>query len=158
MKNFQIENIKQFMNDLLVQERFDSFYLFEARVKTSLDYYVNGKLHYEFYDGADDEDNRPTTEYIVWKDVKQTVFDFMKGTRLPLRFKIVLMFNRENIERLVEMNNLPISVDDVGALFMNLIYEDGTLSVITGASMKMFTLDKSLEHLWDDTVEKYYIN
>lgn len=155
MKSFPIENIKEFMNDLLVQERFDSFYLFEARVKTALDYYVNGKIAYEFYDGADEE--KPTTEYVEWKNVKQTVFDFMKGNKLPLRFKIVLMFNRENVERLIEMNNLPIIPSDVGALFMNIIYEEGTLSVITGASMKMFTMDKSLEHLWDDTVLKYYI-
>lgn len=156
MKSFPIENIKEFMNDLLVQEKFDSFYLFEARVKTAYDYYVNGKIHYEFFDGGDEE--KPTTEYAEWKDIKQTIFDFMKGNKLPLRFKIVLMFNRENIERLIEMNNLPMTVNDVGALFMNIIFEEGTLSVITGTSMKMFTMDKSLEQLWDDTVNKYYIN
>lgn len=155
MKSFPVENIKEFMNDLLMQEKFDSFYLFEARVKTALDYYINGKIQYDFYDGADEE--KPTTEYFEWKNIKQTVFDFIKGNKLPLRFKIVLMFNRENIERLIEMNNLPMTANDVGSLFMNIIYEDGALSVITGASMKMFTMDKSLEHLWDDTVEKYYI-
>ena len=117
--------------------------------------YVNGKIHYEFYDGADEE--KPTTEYVVWKDIKHTIFDFMKGNKLPLRFKIVLMFNRENIERLIEMNNLPMESREVGALFMNIIYEEGVLSVITGTSMKMFTMDKSLEQLWDDTVKKYYI-
>lgn len=155
MKSFPIENMKEFMNDLLVREKYDSFYLFDARLKTSLDYYVNGKIHYEFYDGADEE--KPTTEYVVWKDIKHTIFDFMKGNKLPLRFKIVLMFNRENVERLIEMNNLPMDSREVGALFMNIIYEEGILSVITGTSMKMFTMDKSLEQLWDDTVKKYYI-
>lgn len=155
MKSFPIENNKEFMNALLILDKFDSFYLFEARVKTSLDYYVNGKIQYDFYDEADE---KPTTEYVEWKSIKQTIFDFIKGNKLPLRFKIVLMFNRGNIERLIEMNNVPLSADDVGALFMNIVFEDDTLSVITGVSMKMFTMDKSLERLWDDTVNKYYIN
>lgn len=157
MKSFLIEDMKQFMNDLLVQEKFDSFYLFDARVKTAVDYYVNGKIHYEFYEGEMDEEMIPDTEYVMWKDMKQTVFDFMKGTRLPLRFKIVLMFHRDNITRLVEMNQLPMNPLDVGALFMNIIYEDGSLSVTTGTSMKVFTMDKSLDHIWDETVGQYYI-
>ena len=155
MKSFPIENMKEFMNDLLVREKYDSFYLFDARLKTSLDYYVNGKIHYEFYDGADEE--TPTTGQVVWKDIKHTRLDFMKGNKVPLRFKIVLMFNRENIERLIQMNILTMDSLDVVALFMNIIYEEAVLDVITGTSMKMFTMDKSLEQLWDDTVKKYYI-
>lgn len=67
------------------------------------------------------------------------------------------MFNRENISRLLEMNNLPVKEEDVSALFMNVVYEHGTLSVTTGTSLKIFTMDKTLEHIWDDTIKKYYI-
>jgi hypothetical protein len=66
------------------------------------------------------------------------------------------MFNRDNITKLVEMNNLAISPDDVGALFYNVNYSDGKLQVTTGSSIKVFSLDKSLDNIWDDTVEKYY--
>ena len=72
-------------------------------------------------------------------------------------FKIILMFNRENINRLLEMNHLPVSSEDGGALFLNVVYEHETLSVTTGTSLKIFTLDKTLEQVWDDTVKKYYI-
>lgn len=67
------------------------------------------------------------------------------------------MFNRENISRLLEMNNLPVKEEDVSALFMNVVYEHETLSVTTGTSLKIFTMDKTLEHIWDDTIKKYYI-
>ena len=67
------------------------------------------------------------------------------------------MFNRENIERLVMMNNLPLNPEDIGALFFNINYANEALTVTTGTSVKVFTMDKTLENTWDDTVEKYYI-
>ena len=47
MKSFEVEDIKNYMNQLLVNERFDSFYLYEAMVKGALDYFVGGKLNME---------------------------------------------------------------------------------------------------------------
>ena len=142
------------MNDLLVNERYDSFQLFEARIKTGLDYYIRGKINKEFFD-YDIKDS--LEEYELWGNVKETVFSLMKGKRLPVSFKIILMFNNENVERLIEMNNLPVAPTDITGLFYNINYEDEKLSVTTGTSLKVFTLDKTLDNLWDDTVGKYYI-
>lgn len=160
MKNYPVEEIKEFMNELLINERYDSFYMYEVRIKTALDYYISGKRNMEFYENDDTElmeasDDR--TEYVCWKDIKHTVFDLIKGKRLPISFKVILMFNRENIVRLVEMNNLPLRPEDITGLFMNIYYENGELLVTTGTSLKVFTLDKTLENLWDETVGKYYI-
>ena len=148
MKSFEVEDVKNYMNQLLVNERFDSFYLYEARVKGALDYFVGGKLNMEYYD-EDEKNEFDDSEYISWSKVKQIIYDLMKGKKLPINFKIILMFNRDNIKRLIEMNNLPVKADDVGALFYNIHFEAGQLNVTT--------LDKRLEQLWDETVEKYYI-
>ena len=155
MKNYEIEDIKSFMNELLVNEKYDSFYLYEIRLKTSLDYYISGKINKEFYDT--EEEREELYDYVSWGEVKHTVFELIKGNRLPISFRVILMFNRENIERIIEMNNLPIRPEDVSNLSMNIYYEDEKLLVTTGSSLKIFTLDKTLEHLWDDTVGKYYI-
>lgn len=155
MKNYEIEDIKSFMNELLVNEKYDSFYLYEIRLKTSLDYYISGKINKEFYDT--EEEREELYDYVSWGEIKHTVFGLIKGNRLPISFKVILMFNRENIERIIEMNNLPIRPEDVSNLSMNIYYEDEKLLVTTGSSLKIFTLDKTLEHLWDDTVGKYYI-
>ena len=143
------------MNELLVNDKYDSFYLYEIRLKTSLDYYISGKINKEFFDT--DDEMADAEDYVNWGEVKQTIFDLIKGKRLPISFKIILMFNRDNIERLVEMNNIPINPEDVSNLSMNIYYEGGKLLVTTGTSLKVFTLDKTLEHIWDDTVGKYYI-
>lgn len=156
MKSFDVEDIKNYMNQLLVNERFDSFYLYEARVKGAIDYFIGGKLNRDYFDEDEIEDIKDT-DYISWGKVKQTIYDLMKGNKLPINFKIILMFNRDNITRLIEMNNLPVKPEDIGALFYNIHYESGQLNVTTGTSLKVFTLDKRLEQLWDETVEKYYI-
>ncbi|MGN0435893.1 MAG: DUF5721 family protein, partial [Wujia sp.] len=106
MKSFEIEDVKEFMNELLVNEKYDSFYVYEARIKTALDYYINGRINRDFYDS---EEQAEINEYVKWSDVKHTVYDLIKGKRLPICFKLILMFNRENIERLIEMNNLPMA-------------------------------------------------
>lgn len=154
MKSFEIEDAKQFMNELLVAEKYDSFYMYELRLRTGLDYYINGKNNIEFYDT---EEVGTLNDYVSWGTIKKTVFDLIKGKRLPISFKLILMFNRENIERLVEMNNLPFKLEDIGALFFNVYYEKGELTVTTGTSIKTFSLDKSLDNIWDEAVEKYYI-
>lgn len=156
MKEYQIEDIKEFMNDLLVKDRYDSFYLYEARVKTALDYYIGGKINKSFFD-TDELEGIKEQEYVTWKEIRHSVYDVIRGKRLPISFKIILMFNRENIERLVMMNNLPLSPEDIGALFFNINYANEALTVTTGTSIKVFTMDKTLENTWDDTVEKYYI-
>ncbi|MBQ8317452.1 MAG: hypothetical protein IKL53_07345 [Lachnospiraceae bacterium] len=156
MKSFDIEDTKNYMNQLLVNERFDSFYLYEARVKSALDYFIGGKLNMDYYD-EEEKKELENSEYMSWGKVKQTIYDLMKGNKLPINFKIILMFNRDNIKRLIEMNNLPVKPEDVGALFYNIHFEAGQLNVTTGTSLKVFTLDKRLEQLWDETVEKYYI-
>lgn len=171
MKVFEIEEVKEFMQSLLVSEKYDSFYLYEARVKTAMDYYINGQINEDFFDSRKDlleaidetgealEDSQAVGSrvfYMPWKKVKQTVFDAIKGSRLPISFKIVLMFHNDNIKRLVTMNQLSLRPEDVSALFMNIIYENGELKITTGTSLKIFTMDKTLEHLWDESVEKYY--
>ncbi len=155
MKSYPIEDVKAFMNELLVNEKYDSFYMFETRLKVAMDYYINGKINKDFFDTEDEKE--ALNDYVSWKDIKNTVFEIIKGKRLPISFKVILMFNRENIDRLVEMNNLPVNPSDISALFLNIYYENSELTVTTGTSLKVFTLDKTLEHLWDDTVEKYYI-
>lgn len=154
MESFEIEDKETYIQNLFEQERYDSFYLYEARVKTNLDYYINGKQNAAYFDT---EQQPEQSEYIAWKDVKQTVRTVMQGQRLPLFFKIILMFNRENILRLLEMNNLPIKEEDIGALFLNLVYEHENLTVTTGTSLKIFTMDKRLDQIWSDTVRQYYM-
>jgi len=52
--------------------------------------------------------------------------------------------------------NLEFTADQVAGLYLNIRYENGVLSCITGTSLKIFTLDKRLEYEWDETVRRYF--
>jgi hypothetical protein len=39
---------------------------------------------------------------------------------------------------------------------VNLSYQNGEASCTTGTSMKIFTLDKSLDRIWDDMVIRFF--
>ena len=159
MKNFdisEIKDIKTFLNGLFKDERYESFYLFSIKLEAAVSYEIDGKINKAFF-SEDELSQLNNMEYICWKDVKRTVLDFLKGGKLPVKMKLILMFNKDNVNRLIEMNNIPIHPDNVRALFMNVIYSDNRLSITTGTSLNVFTMDKTLEELWDKTVEKYYI-
>ena len=55
----------------------------------------------------------------------------------------------------LESSGLSYTTEDVNALFINVRYEGDVLVCTTGLSMKTFTLDKSLEEYWDNTVQKF---
>lgn len=159
MKNFdinEIKEIKEYLNGLFTEERYESFYLFSVKLDASVSYEIDGKINKEFY-SEDELGQLENREYICWKDIKKSVLRFMSNGKLPVRMKLILMFNKDNVNRLIEMNNIPIHPDNVRALFMNILYSDNRLSITTGTSLNVFTMDKSLEELWDKTVEKYYI-
>lgn len=159
MKNFdisEIKDIKTFLNGLFKDERYESFYLFSIKLEAAVSYEIDGKINKAFF-SEDELSQLNNMEYICWKDVKKTVLDYLNKGKLPVKMKLILMFNKDNVNRLIEMNNIPIHPNNVRALFMNVIYSDNRLSITTGTSLNVFTMDKTLEELWDKTVEKYYI-
>jgi hypothetical protein len=44
----------------------------------------------------------------------------------------------------------------VRGLFLNIQYKQGKLTCTTGISLKTFTMEKGLEHVWEDMVQKYF--
>ena len=55
----KIQDIKDFMAKLLIGNAFDSFWLSEASVTTSVTYSIEGNLHEDFFDT---EENRQLQE------------------------------------------------------------------------------------------------
>ena len=60
------------------------------------------------------------------------------------------MLFRSNIETLLLQNDLSVQADAVQGLYLNIRYNGETLTCITGTSFKTFTMDKTLEHAWDE--------
>ena len=141
MKCINIENVKTFMSELLMKENFDRYFLCEAEIVT-------------FNKSGEEYKDMGSPQWSTWERIRPLCFEMIKGSRTPLKFKIVLRLNEEEMERMLKENELSYKIEDIGGLYLNIVYENNVLNCITGSSMNVFTMDKSLEKVWDMKVEK----
>lgn len=156
MLALQITSMKQFMNQLLMQDTFDLFLLEEAAVTGACTYEIDGTSHKEFY-GEDDPSSYPTGNYdfVTWKSVRGLVFDLIKGKHTPLSFKFVLHLMPEHVSSILSAGNCAVSPNDVKAFVLTIRY-DGTKTLLTtGTAFHTFLLDKEPDVLWDNALLKY---
>ncbi|MDO4169289.1 MAG: DUF5721 family protein [Lachnospiraceae bacterium] len=154
MVALQIEDVKQFMLHLFSKATFDAFWLYEVKVKMATAYVIDGKLNMEFFD-QDEKEILEGRTYALWKEQKQIVFSMIRGHKTPETMQLVFMLSPSNTEKMILQNNLPINPSDVRGLFFNIYFKQGKLSCTTGVSLKTFTLEKGLDYLWEDMVQKY---
>ena len=117
---------------------------------------IDGYLKREFFDTEVANTLLETREFSLWKEVKDFCFSVIKGKKTPLNFKFILRLSKENTSRLLQQEKLPYSLLDVQGLYLNLKFDGQRLECITGTSMSLFTMDKSLEQAWDKMVQKFF--
>ncbi len=153
MIELKIEDIKQFTSGLFVGNLFDKFLLSEASFKTFNTFTIDGRLIREYYS---DEELNELKDHSSWAMVKPFCYSLIKGRKLPESFRITLMLQDEDVSKFLECKVPDIKPDQVGALCINIRYEDGQIVCITGTSLRYFTLDKTLEHEWDEAVRQFF--
>ena len=152
MIGLELTEVKECMAKLLLSEVFDPFYFVEGEIITFSTFTIDGFLKKEFYN----KEEIPERDYALWKDVREYCFSIIKGKRTPLNFKFVLGLSDSNIEKLLLQQGLDFKPQDVRGLYINLKYDGSKLQCITGTSMKLFTMDKSLEQAWDKMIQKFF--
>lgn len=90
-----------------------------------------------------------------WRQLRPFCLSLIKGKHTPLEFKIVFRLAPANVERLVTQSQLALNPADIDGLFLNLHFRQGALTCTTGSSLRFFTLDKTVEHTWDEMVKKF---
>ena len=162
--NITSSDIKKFMNCLLVKDTFDNFLLEEASITTYNTFTIDGHIQRDFF-SEDEVESLPDKLLSTWGTVKPHCFNLIKGSKLPLRFKIVLKASSSYTEKLLNEHPCGLTLKDVGGLYINIRYdshrsldgsETGTaaLDCISMASLNIFSLDKTLEKAWDSVCEK----
>jgi hypothetical protein len=151
----EIDDVKQFMLHLFLKDTFDAFWLYEAKIKMGASYVIDGSLDLNFYD-SDEQEALEGRTYALWGEQRQIAFSMIRGKKTPDMMHVVLMLSKSNTEKMILQNNLPIQPDDVRGLFLNIQYKQGKLTCTTGISLKTFTMEKGLEHVWEDMVQKYF--
>lgn len=149
----KLPEVKECMSRLLLSDTFDSFLFIEGEIVTFSTFSIDGFLKKDFFE----KDMAPSRTYTLWKDIREYAFSIIKGKRTPLSFQFVLGLSEMNIERLLQQQQLAFQPHDVQGLYLNLKYDGQNLSCVTGTSMKLFTLDKSLEEAWDQMVQRFFL-
>ena len=157
--NITSTDIKKFMNCLLVKETFDNFLLEEASITTYNTFTIDGHIQNDFYSN-DELEALPDKFLSTWAMIKPYCFNLIKGSKLPLRFKIVLKASTTYTEKLLNENPCGLSLNDIGGLYINIRYDSkrnlsgettgiACLDCISMASLNIFSMDKTLEKAWD---------
>ncbi len=155
MQLLQIDPVRQFMALLLTSDMFDHFELTEASITTFITTTLDGSLHAEYFD-TDDAQNNAHTGYVLWRDCKSVVHALIKGHRSPLRMHIVLRLAEPNVQKLLTQSGLDLTTQQIAGLYLNIRFDQNKLTCTTGTALNFFTLDKSLEHVWDEMIEKLF--
>ena len=154
MRVFEIDNVKKFTLNLFVGDAFDDFLVTEASFSTLTNITIDGHMNREFMGEA--ELALPEKDKVIaWRTLKPLCYNIIKGQKVPLRFKIIFMLPTEIVLKFLDDEGLDIEPVEINALFLNVKFESGALTCTTGTSMKIFTLDKSLEDAWECRMMKF---
>lgn len=155
MISFEIEDIKDFMNRLFKETLFDDFEVVSVEINQGVHVEIDGLLQMDFFD-SDEKEQFETQKHIKWEHLKTIVFHVIKGSRTPSNMKIVLTLARKNKLNLFIKSNSTFESDDIHGFYINILFEPNQLKVITGTNYKLFSLDKSIENYFDDSILRFF--
>ncbi|MBQ8857945.1 MAG: hypothetical protein IJ024_07365 [Lachnospiraceae bacterium] len=153
----QIQDIKNFMSKLLLSQTFDNFLLVEGTITTYNTFRIDGRVHKDFFTEEEiEERGLSDREFSLWKEVKPFCLELIKGKKTPLGFKFTFQLSKENTAKLLASSGITsIQPENVSGLLINVRFDSNGLSCITATNLNLFTLDKALEHAWDDMVKRF---
>ena len=144
--------IKNCMQHLLLKTTFDSFSLIEGEITTYNTFHIDGYLHKKFFEEA------PQKEYSSWGDLREFCFQIIRGKRTPLNFRFILSLPREDFEDFLNQQEIfAFRSSDLQGLYLNFKYDGTSLKCVTGISLSLFTMDKTLEKVWDNYAKEFFL-
>lgn len=134
--------IRSVMNLLLREEAFDFFELRSFTVQSFARFDIDGAA----FTAADGDESAQKAEYCAWAKLRPYAFNIIKGSERPAYLKAVFSMPKEKLA-----GEFP----EAQALFMNILFDKNAVTVTTGASLKKFSLDRTVENAWDSCVEEF---
>lgn len=154
----QIQDVKNFMKQLLLSPAFDAFQVVEGSITTYNTFSIDGLLHPDFYTAEEQEElGLADRRFSRWQELRPFCLSLIKGTHTPLSFRFTFRLSEENTAKLLTQAGLSLTAADINGLLLNIRYDQNGLLCTTGTSLKLFTLDKSLDQAWDENVRRFFL-
>lgn len=154
MTNINLDNIKDFMSHLFIKNTFDRFLCKEISIDTFVPFRIEGTILPDFLNEIEKEELK-NDPYVPWSMLKPYCFNIIKGNRTPLCMRAVFTLSSSDIAQFISKNNLTSSPDTINGLYINIRYENKSLNIVTGTSLTVFSLDKTVELTWDTSVTQF---
>ncbi len=152
-----IEDLKSFTAGLFIGSLFDHFLVREASIITYNKFTIDGRIRGGYFSGEEREEQQ-IGAFSSWKTLKPFCFSLIKGKRLPESFRIVFLLPEDAKQEFVNQHGAGLSPEQVGALCVNIIYENSFILCTTGISVNIFTTNRTLEHEWDARIREFLRN
>lgn len=153
MISIKINDINNFMQHLLAKETFDNFLFYEGQISTASTFEFDGKINREFFDS--EELTSLMDNFISWGKIRNVCFEIIKGKKVPTKLKLVLGLSKTHFNDIIYKSGSNHSDTDISGLYLHVNYEYDEIHIITGSSLNVFTLDKTIDHYWDKTTESF---
>lgn len=153
----EIKGTKNIMNSLLRSEQFDSFLVEEAVITTFNTFHIDGHLVKEFYSSEELEELETSQKSVIfssWSDIRPVCFQLIKGKKTPVSFKVVLHAAPQLVEKIAANPECGVAANLIRSLVLNIRYDNGKVTCITGSAFTTFLMDKSAERLWESYVRQ----
>ena len=156
----KIIDIRQFMGKLLIRESFDEFLLEKAQVLTASQLTLSGRRNRNWYDSdswAEMEQKLSGDCFLMyWKEMKNTVFTYIKGNQSPDTMKLSFKASRGQMESwLADSGAVEICRELKPDLFLSFRYEQEQLLLTTGTAFSQFQMDRTVERAWDEAILQF---
>ena len=133
----KIAEVKDFMNKLLCQDVFDHFLIQEAVITTNVSCHIDGTLQKDFYTLEElEEQNLTGLSFVPYGLLRSSCFNLIKGKKTPSYFKFSLLLSPENLKRTLSQTGSSFTENDISAVFLNIRFQNGELTVTTGILQK----------------------
>ena len=153
MRSWKILDVKKFMNIMLCREAFDTLLLAEASITGGVSYVIDGHLTEDFYSEQELEEMGLAGERCTtYGRVRPICFEMIKGKRTPRSFQVVFLAGSRLVGRVLEREGISMRPEDVANLSLNVRYHEGELYVTCGCTLRLFSMDRTLENAWADRI------
>lgn len=156
MISLKINDIKNFMSALLIGNTFDFLSVSEVSLTTFNTFHIKGHINKNFYT-TDELDELKDKNFSSWTQIKPICFNLIKGTKTPDRFKITFCMPSGDYDTLITKSGANLTPENISGLYVHFTYENGILSAITATSLSIFTMDKTLDQYWDNTIQSFLV-
>lgn len=149
MLAFECLDLKKFMNSLLIDNTFDSFVFIKGSFMTDFYTSIDGTLNKD-----ENDDNKES--FISYKVIKPFIFQLIKGKKLPRAFKMTLGMPKDALNKYSNKYEPDTKDVKLNGLFINIKYENSTLSVTSACSINGLDLNHIFDTHWDNSVQTFF--